>query len=212
MFDLTTIIKAVGYLGVAAIVFTESGLLIGIVLPGDSVLFTAGFLASQGYIDIVPLLILSFTMAALGDNVGYWLGKRFGPAVFRRRDSIFLHPENIARAERFYEEHGAKTIVLARFIPIIRTLAPLLAGVGSMRWRTFVLYNLLGAFVWGIGVTFAGYWLGATVPGIDRYIIPIILLIIVSSVFPPAWRIMRDRESRSKLWTRVKRVIHFFSW
>lgn len=196
MFDIAGIIRAAGYVGIAAIIFTESGLLIGIVLPGDSVLFTAGFLASQGYLSIVPLLLLSFTMAALGDNVGYWLGKRFGPSVFRRPDSIFLNPENIRRAERFYEEHGTKTIVLARFIPVIRTLAPLLAGVGSMRWRTFMTYNLLGAFIWGVGVTFLGYWLGAAIPGIDRYIIPIVLLIIISSVFPPAWNVLRNRWKR----------------
>ncbi|HUO75390.1 MAG TPA: DedA family protein [Candidatus Paceibacterota bacterium] len=193
-FNPTALIQTVGYVGIAAVIFTESGLLIGIVLPGDSVLFTAGFLASQGLLSIIPLLIISFTMAALGDNVGYWLGKRFGPSVFKRKDSIFLNPGNITRAEAFYEEHGTKTIVLARFIPVIRTLAPLLAGVGSMHWRTFMTYNLLGAFIWGIGVTFTGYWLGAVIPGIDRYIIPIVLLIIFSSVIPPAYNYYRQHR------------------
>lgn len=194
MFDITTLIRTAGYVGIAAVIFTESGLLVGIVLPGDSVLFTAGFLASQGVLSIVPLLIISFTMAALGDNVGYWLGKRFGPSVFKRKDSLLLSPDNITRAERFYEEHGTKTIVLARFIPVIRTLAPVLAGVGSMKWRTFMTYNLIGAFVWGIGVTLVGYWLGAVVPGIDKYIIPIVLVIILSSVLPPTWNYLRNRK------------------
>ena len=192
--DPTAIIQAAGYVGVAAIIFTESGLLVGVILPGDSVLFTAGFLASQGYLNIVPLLLLSFTMAALGDNVGYWLGKRFGPSVFSREKSFLLNPENISRAERFYEEHGAKTIVLARFMPVIRTLAPVLAGVGSMKWRTFMTYNLMGATIWGLGVTFAGYILGAKVPGIDRYIIPIVLVIVFSSVIPPLWQYTRRRR------------------
>jgi membrane-associated protein len=193
LIDPTAIIRTAGYVGIAAIIFTESGLLIGVVLPGDSVLFTAGFLASQGFLSILPLIIISFTMAALGDNVGYWLGKRFGPAVFSRERSFLLNPRNIRRAERFYEAHGAKTIVLARFMPVIRTLAPVLAGVGSMRWRTFMTYNLIGATIWGIGVTLAGYVLGAKVPGVDRYIIPIVLVIVFSSVIPPLWQYLRRR-------------------
>lgn len=194
MFDINGIIQTAGYLGIALIIFAESGLLIGIILPGDSVLFTAGFLASQGYLQIVPLMVMAFVMAVLGDNVGYWLGKRFGPSVFTRKDSLFLSPDNVHYAEVFYEEHGSKTIILARFIPVVRTLAPLLAGVGSMRWRTFMTYNLLGAFVWGIGISFAGYWLGAAVPGIDNYIIPIVLVIMVVSILPPAWKFFRNRR------------------
>lgn len=201
--DLASLVKAAGYLGVAAIVFTESGLLIGIVLPGDSLLFTAGFLASQGFLSIVPLTIAAFLAAVLGDNVGYWLGQRFGRSVFSRHGSILLDPEHIARAERFYAVHGPKTIVLARFVPVIRTVAPVLAGVGSMHWRTFALYNVLGGLLWGVGLTVAGYALGAAIPDADRYILPIVVAIILASVAPGILHVLRTPEHRRDLWRRV---------
>lgn len=199
MFDLTGLIQTAGYLGIAAIVFTESGLLIGLVLPGDSLLFTAGFLASQGYLDIGILIIVAFSMAVLGDNVGYWLGRRFGPSVFSRHDSLLLDPAHITRAENFFARHGMKTIVLARFFPVIRTIAPVLAGVGSMHWPTFMRYNILGAVVWGIGVPSVGYWLGSSIPGIDRYIWPIIIAILITSVLPGVWQFVKSKQDRARI-------------
>lgn len=196
MFDLIALIKAAGYLGVAAIVFTESGLLIGLVLPGDSLLFTAGFLASQGFLHIAPLMVIAFIAAITGDNLGYWLGARFGRSVFSRQGSLLLDPRHIQRAEQFYARYGAKTIVLARFVPIIRTIAPVLAGVGNMPRTIFMRYNLIGGFLWAVGVTLAGYWLGAVIPGVDRYLIPIIGVIIILSVAPGLWHIWRDRRNR----------------
>src|SRR5512135_85411 len=142
MINLVSLITTVGYIGILAIVFAESGLLVGIFFPGDSMLFTAGFLASQGFFNVVTLCILSFAGAVLGDSTGYWFGKRFGPTVFSRKNSLFFDPEHIGRARRFYDEHGPKTIILARFIPVIRTIAPTLAGVGSMRYGTFLSYNV----------------------------------------------------------------------
>ncbi|MCC6405107.1 MAG: DedA family protein [Candidatus Yanofskybacteria bacterium] len=204
LFDVTALIKTAGYIGVAAIVFTESGLLIGLFLPGDSLLFTAGFLASQGYVSILPLIILTFLAAAIGDNVGYWLGKRFGSAVFSRRGSLLLDPDHIARAERFYADHGPKTIVLARFVPVVRSIAPVLAGVGSMRWQTFVTYNIIGSFVWGVGVPLTGYWLGATIPGIDRYMLPIVMLILLTSIAPGIWKLLSDRDSRVAVLAKIR--------
>lgn len=205
MIDLEALVKSAGYIGIAAIVFTESGLLIGILLPGDSLLFTAGFLASQGYLDITILVTLSFVAAVFGDNVGYWLGRRFGPSVFTRHDSLLLDPKHIARAEAYYATHGPMTIVLARFVPVIRTIAPVLAGVGSMRWRTFMSYNLLGALIWGAGVPAAGYFLGSTIPGIDRYIVPIVMLILLTSVAPGIHHVIRDPVSRAKLVGIIRR-------
>src|SRR3989338_7045932 len=178
MFDIIALIKTVGYLGVAAIVFAESGLFIGFVLPGDSLLFTAGFLASQGFLNPLILIAVVFPAAVLGDNFGYAFGRRVGPKIFTREDSLLFHKENLERARMFYEYYGAKTIVLARFLPIIRTFAPILAGVGKMRYATFFAYNLIGGALWGIGITLLGYFLGAMVPGIDRYLSPIILFII----------------------------------
>ncbi|MEK9209098.1 MAG: DedA family protein [Patescibacteria group bacterium] len=208
MFDLVSLIKGVGYLGVGAIVFAESGLLIGLFLPGDSLLFTAGFLASQGFLSIVPLVLIIFVTAVLGDNTGYWFGKRFGPSVFRRRGSLLLDPEHIHRAEEFFQKHGPKTIILARFVPVIRSIAPILAGVGSMHWSTFFFYNVVGGLLWGVGVTLTGYYIGSVIPGVDAYIIPIALLIIVVSVAPGLWHLLRDKNGRAQLIANMKGLLH----
>jgi membrane-associated protein len=207
MFDLELLIKSAGYIGIGAIVFTESGLLFGVILPGDSLLFTAGFLSSQGYLNIVPLMIVSFVCAVLGDNVGYWLGRRFGRAVFSHKDSLLLDPGHIARAEAFYETHGPMTIILARFMPVIRTIAPVLAGVGTMHWPTFMRYNLLGGLAWGVGMPLTGYFLGSAIPGIDRYIIPIVGIIVIISVAPGIYHLFSDPLNRAKLLALVRRTI-----
>jgi membrane-associated protein len=206
MFDLVTLIKAAGYLGVGAIVFVESGLLIGLFLPGDSLLFTAGFLASQDYLGIVPLVCAAIIAAILGDNVGYWIGKKFGRAVFSRKGSFFLDPSHVTKAESFYEKYGVRTIILARFVPVVRTLAPVLAGVGAMHWRTFFTYNIIGGILWGGGLTLGGYWLGSAIPGVDKYIIPIVLGIIVVSLLPGIWHILRDRDTRTALIVRARNL------
>lgn len=183
--DLSTLIQTVGYLGLFVIVFAESGLLIGFFLPGDSLLFTAGFLASQGFFDILLLTSLCFIAAVAGDSVGYMIGKHAGPRIFRRPHSWFFHPEHVTRTKLFYEHHGGKTIILARFMPVVRTFAPIFAGVGRMHYPTFLAYNIIGGVLWAIGMTMLGYALGSMIPGIDRYLIPIVFLIIVASAAPP---------------------------
>lgn len=193
-FDLPTLIRNIGYLGVSAIVFAESGLLIGFFLPGDSLLFTAGFLASQDYLNIWILCGLSFVFAVVGDSVGYAFGRKVGPMIFKREDSRFFHKDHLERANHFYEKHGPKTIVLARFIPIVRTFAPIVAGVGSMRYRTFITYNLIGGFLWGVGVTLLGYFLGNVIPDVDNYLLPIIGLIIILSILPPIYHVWKERR------------------
>ncbi|KKU18887.1 MAG: hypothetical protein UX55_C0008G0004 [Candidatus Azambacteria bacterium GW2011_GWE2_46_45] len=205
MFDIIALVKTVGYLGVAVIVFAESGLFIGFILPGDSLLFTAGFLASQGFLNPLILIAVVFPAAVLGDNFGYAFGRRVGPKIFTREDSLLFHKENLERARMFYEKYGAKTIVLARFLPIIRTFAPILAGVGKMRYATFFAYNLIGAALWGIGITLLGYFLGAMVPGIDRYLAPIILLIIFVSFLPTAIHVLKDRTYRTRIIAFLKK-------
>ncbi|MDP3935084.1 MAG: VTT domain-containing protein [Candidatus Giovannonibacteria bacterium] len=198
-FDLVSIIKSVGYIGLFAIIFAESGLFIGFFLPGDSLLFTAGFLASQGFLNIWILTTLTFLAAVLGDNFGYAFGRKVGPAIFKRDDSWLFHKDHLERAKIFYEKHGAKTLVLARFLPIVRTFAPILAGVGRMHYPTFFFYNVLGGFFWAIGMTGLGYFLGATIPGVDKYLIPIILAIIIVSILPTLIHIIKNKEySRSK--------------
>lgn len=193
-FDLITLITAGGYLLVFGFVFAESGLLIGFFLPGDSLLFTAGFLASQGYLDIWVLAIGAFVCAVIGDNVGYSFGARIGPRLFSREDSRLFHKDHLVRAQRFYEAHGRKTIILARFMPIVRTFAPIVAGMGAMNYKVFFLYNVIGGALWGIGVSALGYILGNTVPSVDRYIFPIIFGIIVVSLLPPIIHTLRRKK------------------
>jgi membrane-associated protein len=181
--DLVSLVQFIGYPGLAAVIFAESGIPFGFFLPGASMIFTAGLLASRGLFNIWVLLPLVVFAAILGDNVGYWIGAKFGIKLFAREDSRFFHRRHLARAEHFYERHGARTIFLARFVPIVRTFAPIVAGIAGMRYRTFFLYNLLGAIVWAGGSAF----LGATV-GHLRFVSEhfglIILGIIVVTTLP----------------------------
>ncbi|MGI6103597.1 MAG: DedA family protein [Patescibacteria group bacterium] len=185
--DLAELIRAIGYVGIFGILFAESGLLIGFFLPGDSLLFTAGFLASQGYLNIWVLTIGGFIAAVAGDSVGYAFGRRVGPALFRRKDSRFFRQEYVEQAKEFYAKHGAKTIVLARFVPIVRTFAPIIAGVGQMHYPTFLTYNVIGGFIWAVLIPLAGYFLGSVIPDVDKYLLPIIGAIVVLSALPTLW-------------------------
>jgi membrane-associated protein len=192
---LRAVVEAAGFLAhfiIFAIVFAESGLLFGFFLPGDSLLFTAGFLASQGYLDLPLLLTGCFIAAVTGDSVGYWFGHRVGRRLFERQDSFFFHRRNLERTEAFYRKHGGKTIVLARFLPAIRTFAPIVAGVGAMSYRWFLFYNIFGAVLWAIGVTTAGYFLGSVIPDVDKYLLPIIALIILVSSLPALIHFWQD--------------------
>jgi membrane-associated protein len=184
-------------IGLFLIVFAESGLLIGFFLPGDSLLFTAGLLASrdESGLHLPVLLVGCFIAAVLGDQVGYAFGKRVGPSLFRREDSRVFKQEYVQRTKNFFEAHGPKTILLARFVPVVRTFAPILAGVGEMPYRTFFRFNVVGGFVWAVGVTTAGYVLGSTIPSIDRYLLPIIFVIVLISVIPPFLEWRRHRKA-----------------
>jgi membrane-associated protein len=182
--DPKSLIEAFGTLGLFAIVFAESGLLIGFFLPGDSLLFTAGLLASRGVLNL-PVIMVGCALAAIaGDQVGYVIGRRAGPALFRRPDSRLFQKKNVERAHAYFEKNGPKTVILARFIPVIRTFTPVVAGVGEMEYRRFVTFNVIGGALWGAGVTVLGYTLGASVPSIDRYLLPIILVIAAVSFLP----------------------------
>ena len=200
--DLVTFIQTVSILGVALVIFAESGLLIGFFLPGDSLLFTVGFLIFTGVlnVNIIIAILVLFIAAALGDSVGYTFGRKAGPRIFSKPDARLFKKEYIIRAQEFYERHGAKTIVLARFIPIVRTFAPIVAGASSMPYRRFVTFNLVGAFLWTAGVTGAGYSLGSWFHmmgiDIDKVILPIVAAIIVISVLPPAIHIFKDKKNR----------------
>ncbi len=180
------LIKTLGAIGVIAIIFAESGLFFGFFLPGDSLLFTAGLVASQGYINIWFLLAGATIAAIAGDSVGYAFGRKVGPKIFTREDSWFFKKAYVERTKIFYEHHGKKTIILARFVPVVRTFAPILAGVGEMEYKTFLRYNIIGGVLWSVGLLVLGYGLGIFVPNIDQYILPIVLGIIIVSMIPNA--------------------------
>lgn len=199
-FDLVEILRTFGYVGLFGIIFAESGLLIGFFLPGDSLLFTAGFLASTGFFDIAVLAAGCFVAAVSGDSVGYAFGHRVGRRLFDRESSLLFNPKHLERAEAFYEKHGGKTIVLARFIPIVRTFAPIVAGMGRMSYGRFVMFNLVGGLLWAVGVTIAGYFLGSVIPDVDKYLLPIIAVIILVSVAPTAVHIWRDYRHDIMRW------------
>ncbi len=188
------LIKALGALGVIAIIFAESGLFFGFFLPGDSLLFTAGLVASQGYLNFWVLLLGTATAAIAGDSVGYAFGRKVGSKLFSREDSRFFKKVYLERTKVFYERHGKKTIVLARFVPIVRTFAPILAGVGSMPYRSFLSYNVIGGFFWSAGLLALGFGLGKFIPNVDRYILPIVFLIIALSMLPNIVDIIRSRR------------------
>lgn len=197
MIDAETIIKAAGYLGIFAVIFAESGLFFGFFLPGDSLLFTAGFFAAQGIFGLSfwPLLFGCFIAAVAGDSVGYSFGRNVGPRLFRREESLLFSRSNVARAQAFYERHGGKTIVIARFIPVIRTFAPIVAGVGNMTYRRFVSFNLAGGLIWTTGFIGLGYLLG-NIPGMEKYVHLVIGAIIALSILPAIWHIVKSRAAR----------------
>lgn len=206
-FDLVSLIETVGYIGLVLIVFAESGLFFGFFLPGDSLLLTAGLLAARGQLDIAVLLIALPVAAILGDSVGYWFGKRAGPLIFTRENSLLFRRGNLLAAKAFYERHGGKTIVLARFMPFIRTFAPIVAGAVEMKYGRFLFYNIVGGLVWGAGVMAAGYYLGQTIPDLDRYFLAIVAVVILVSAAPAMLHLLKEYgpQLRQELGWRLKR-------
>lgn len=192
--DMMEIIKAIGYIGLFGIVFAETGLFLGFFFPGDSLLFVAGILAAQGFFSLPILLAGLFVSAFLGNMFGYWFGGYVGPKIFSREDSLLFKKSHLLKAQKFYDRHGPKMIVLARFIPIVRTFAPIVAGVAKMHYGTFAFYNFVGALLWSVGLTTLAYYLGGLVENIDRYLLPIVLLIIFLSILPAIFEYWRERR------------------
>jgi membrane-associated protein len=205
--DLVQLIETVGYIGLCAIVFAESGLFFGFFLPGDSLLLTAGLLASRGSLNVVILILTLFPAAVLGDSVGYWFGAKAGPPLFKREESLFFKPKNLQAAKAFYDKHGGKTITLARFMPFIRTFAPIVAGAVRMEYRRFLCFNLLGGVVWAIGMTLLGYFLGAwfgTIEGIDRYFTLLVLAFFFIPGLPTLLHLWRDNREKILAWVNER--------
>jgi membrane-associated protein len=192
--SLDALVRWGGYGVLTGIVFVETGLLVGFFLPGDSLLITAGLVAATGALNIWWLNVLLIAAAVVGDSVGYAIGVRIGPRLFTRPKSLLFNPKHVQRTRDFYERYGAKTIVIARFVPIVRTFAPVVAGVGEMRYRRFLIYNVVGGVGWVVSMTWAGYLLGHAVPDIDRHIHIVVVVVIILSVIPIGVEILRARR------------------
>jgi len=197
-FDLIETIKTVGYVGLFCIIFAETGLFLGFFLPGDSLIFVAGFLASQGFFGPVTLAVILFIAAFTGNMVGYEFGRRVGPKLFSREDSLLFRKDHVTKTKKFYDKYGGKTVMIARFVPIVRTFAPILAGVAEMAYPVFLAYNVAGAALWTAGLVALGYFLGTSVPDIDKYLLPIVLVIVVVSVLPGFIHLYRDSQEMKR--------------
>jgi membrane-associated protein len=206
LFDPKHLIETFGTIGLILIIYAESGILLGLIFPGDSLLFTAGLLASQNKFGLNIFFIAggAFVAAFLGAQTGWWLGKRFGPSMFRRPDSRIFKQEYVDKSKEYFDRYGGKTVVIGRFVPFVRTLVPMLAGIGEMDLGQFTLFNVVGAALWAAGVSVAGYFLGKSIPNVDRYLLPIIFLIILISVIPPLIEIRRQRRASRQQGTLVE--------
>ena len=202
-FDLKELIEAIGYIGLFAIVFAESGLFFGFFLPGDSLLFTAGFIASQRAWDLPTMIVLLSIAAIAGDSVGYWSGEKFGRRLFTNEESFWRNPKRLEAANAFYEKHGGKAIVLARFIPAVRTFVPIVAGMAKMSYSKFLMWNVLGGIAWVVSMTVGGYFLteflrttfDVAEKDIDKILLPIIAVIIIVSALPAIWHMYVENKA-----------------
>lgn len=194
MFDLPQLIQTVSYAGIAGIVFAESGLLAGFFLPGDSLLITAGLLAKDGQLNLGLVMLTVAVAAVLGDSAGYAIGRRFGGNAFRNQGSRLLKPEYVNRTSTFFETHGGKALILARFVPVIRTVAPTMAGVGQMPYGQFLRYNVVGALLWSLSVPLLGFLLGGLIPNLDQYILLVIGVVVLLSVIPVVLEFRKARQ------------------
>lgn len=182
--DPTHLAKDFGYLGIFIALFLESGVIIGFFLPGDSLLFAAGLLAAEHFLNIVAIIVISVVAAILGNNAGYYTGRKLGNTLFKRGKSFWFSPKRVSEAHAFFEKEGPQSLILARFIPAVRTFVPIIAGIGNMQYRQFFKFNAAGGLLWGILVPLLGYTLGKTVPSIDKYLLPIVAVIIIISALP----------------------------
>lgn len=204
MFSVERILRSGSLLLIGFIVFAESGLLVGFFLPGDTLLMTAGIFAAQDKLPLLPLILTIVISAIVGDNVGYSIGRRTGPRVFKKPDGIFFRSEHIERAEKFYNQHGGKTIILARFIPVVRTFAPVVAGVAKMPRSRFMFFNVFGGVLWGAGVTLLGFAFGSRIPDLDHYMKYVFVAVTILTFGPALYHLFKDKDVRHKVWVKVR--------
>lgn len=190
----TSLVHDFGYIGIFITLFLESGIIFGFFLPGDTLLFTAGLLAARHSLDIIALIVISVSAAILGNNAGYYTGKKSGPALFNRPKSFWFSPKRVTEAHDFFEKEGAPSLILARFIPAVRTFVPIAAGIAKMPYRPFLVFNAIGGLLWGIALPLLGFTLGETIPNIDKYILPIVIVLALVSLSPVIWAHFKRRR------------------
>jgi membrane-associated protein len=205
MFDVTHLVEAGGLLLIALIIFAESGMMVGFFFPGDTLLFSAGILAAGGKLPIVLTLLVIAGAAILGDNIGYQIGKSLGPRLFRKKDGLIFRHDHIMRAEKFYEKYGSKTMLIAHFIPIVRTFAPVTAGAGNMPRKQFMFFDAIGDIAWAFSVTLLGYFVGSRIPGIEKLIEPVLIIIVLIFLAPTLYHIFKDQKIRKAIGTKFKK-------
>lgn len=208
MFDIEHLVQTGGLLLIALIIFAESGMMVGFFFPGDTLLFSAGILAAAGQMPAPVGVVIAVIAGAaiLGDNIGYHIGKHLGPKLFKKQDALIFRHDYIMKAERFYEKYGTKTMLIAHFIPIIRTFAPVTAGAGKMDYRQFVIYDAIGDIAWASIVTLLGYFIGSRIPGIEKMIEPILLGIIAITLIPTLLHILKDPKIRARFFRPRKQA------
>ncbi len=205
MFDVTHIIQAGGLLLVAIIIFAESGMMVGFFFPGDTLLLSAGILAAAGKLPLIPTIIVVAIAAMAGDNTGYQIGRHLGRRLFNKTDSLFFRHEYIMRAEAFYEKYGSKTMLLAHFVPVVRTFVPVTAGAGKMPLPKYIVFDAIGDTAWAILITCLGYFVGSKIPGLSKFIDPVLILIVIIFLAPTIYHILKDQRIRSYITTKFKR-------
>ncbi len=207
MFDVTQIVQSGGLLLIAIIIFLESGMMVGFFLPGDTLLFSAGILAAAGHLPIIPAIAIIALAANAGDNTGYHIGRKLGPRLFRKEDGIIFRKDLILKAEKFYEKYGTKTMLIAHFIPVVRSFVPVAAGAGKMDYKRFVIFDAIGDILWATSITLLGYFVGSRIPGVQNYVEPILLIIILATLLPTIYHAMKDPKIRARLNARFNRII-----
>lgn len=203
LLDVHFLVQTFGYPGVTAVIFAETGLMLGFFLPGDSLLITAGIFAAKGDLNIFLLCLLMFLAASLGNITGYFFGQKVGRRLFNRPDSLLFKKKYVENAQTFYKRYGGKAIIIARFMPIIRTFAPIVAGIADMDFLTFSLFSAVGGLLWGVGLTLGGFYLGRLIP--DKYFEPVIFTVIILSLLPAVYHALKSKETRDSLLSLIKR-------
>mgnify|MGYP000881296149 FL=1 len=207
MFDVAHIVQSGGLLLIAIIIFLESGMMVGFFLPGDTLLFSAGILAAAGHLPIIPAIAIIALAAIAGDNTGYHIGRKLGPRLFRKEDGIIFRKDLILKAEKFYEKYGTKTLLIAHFIPVVRSFVPVAAGAGKMDYKRFVIFDAIGDMLWATSITLLGYFVGSRIPGIQKMVEPTLLIIVLITLLPTIYHALKDPKIRARLNARFDRII-----